>query len=262
MPNIDKHDPGSFSWVELSTTDQNAAKSFYSSLFGWIVNDHPMGPAGVYTIFQVDGRDAAACAGMQPAEREQGVPPHWNLYIASADADQTAASANDLGGTVLAPPFDVMDAGRMSVIQDPTGAAFCVWQANRNQGIGIAGVEGTLCWADLATSDTELAKKFYEDLFGWTIALSEHDASGYLHIKNGEAFIGGIPPSKYRDPKVPPHWLLYFFVSDVDAAAAKAKHLGAAIHMEPMTIKGVGRMAVVADPQGAVFSVFGAEPKG
>jgi predicted enzyme related to lactoylglutathione lyase len=260
MPNIDKHDPGSFSWVELSTTDQNAAKSFYSSLFGWGIHDHPMGPAGVYTIFQVDGRDAAACAGMQPGQREQGVP-HWNLYIATADADQTAVSATDLGGRVLAPPFDVGASGRMSVIQDPGGAVFNVWQPNQSQGIQIAGAEGTLCWADLATSDTEVAKKFYEELFGWSIATSEKDPSGYLHIKNGGEFIGGIPPSKYRDAKMPPHWLLYFFVKDVDASAAKAKQLGGAIHLEPMTVKGVGRMSVVADPQGAVFSVFGAEPK-
>jgi predicted enzyme related to lactoylglutathione lyase len=262
MPNVDKHSPGSFSWVELATTDQSAAKKFYSSLFGWTVNDAPIGPGEIYTIFRIDGRDAAAGYTISAADRERGEPPHWNLYIATANADQTAVSAGDLGGTVLAPPFDVMDAGRMSVIQDPGGAIFCIWQANRNQGIGISGVEGTLCWADLNTPDTDGAKKFYEGLFGWTMTLGQNDSNGYLHIKNGEEFIGGAPPAAQRDPKIPPHWMVYFYVNDVDASAAKAKQLGGGIYMEPMTMENVGRMAVVADPQGAVFAIFSAAPRG
>ncbi len=262
MPNVDKHSPGSFSWVELATTDQNSAKKFYSSLFGWSINDSPLGPGEIYTIFRIDGRDAAAGYTISAADREQGVPPHWNLYIGTANADQTAKRAGELGGNVLAPPFDVMDAGRMSVIQDPGGAIFCVWQANKSQGIGIAGVEGTLCWADLNTPDTAGAKKFYEGLFGWTMAVSDKDPSGYLHIKNGEEFIGGAPPAAQRDPKIPPHWMLYFYVKDVDASAARAKQLGGGIVMEPLTMENVGRMAVVADPQGAVFAIFAAAPRG
>jgi uncharacterized protein len=262
MPNIDKHAPGTFTWVELATTDQNAAKSFYMSLFGWAENTQPIGPNDFYTIFKIDGRDAAAGFTMREDERKMGVPPHWNLYIAVADADQSAKRAAELGGKVLAPPFDVMDAGRMAVIQDPTGAIFQLWQPKRNQGIGIAGAEGTLCWADLSTPDPARAKPFYEGLFGWKISASPNDTSGYLHLQNGEEYIGGMPPASARPPDAPPHWLLYFFVSDVDASAAKAKQLGAAIHMAPMDIQNVGRMAILADPQGAVFSIFGAPKPG
>lgn len=256
MKHIDKHTPGSFCWIELATTDQAAAKNFYSGLFGWSPQDSPMGPGEFYTIFKLEGRDAAAGYTLRADQKAQGVPPHWMPYIAVDSADRAAATAQQLGGNVLVPALDVMDAGRMAVLQDPTGAAFCVWQAARNTGIGIAGVEGTLCWADLSTPDVKRASDFYSALFGWSIFPGENDKSGYLHIKNGEHFIGGIPPAEYRQPGVPPHWLAYFWVDDVDASAAKAKQLGAKLFLDPTTIEKVGRMAVVADPQGAVFAIF------
>ncbi len=196
MTHLDKHPPGSFCWIELATTDQKAAKDFYSSL---------------------------------------------------------------LGGTVIMPPFDVMDMGRMAVIQDLAGAHFCVWQARKNTGIGIAGVAGSLCWADLSTPDAKRASDFDSGLFGWRVMADEKDKSGYLHIKNGEHFIGGIPPAAHRPPGVPPHWLAYFWVDDVDASAAKAKQMGANLYVPPMTIESVGRMAVIADPQGAVFAIFNSQ---
>jgi predicted enzyme related to lactoylglutathione lyase len=257
MPNIDHHPPGTFTWIELATTDQNSAKGFYSSLFGWAIHDTPIGPNEQYTIFRIDGREAAAGYTMRPDEQMMGVPPHWNLYIAVASADESAKQASELGGKVVMPAFDVMDAGRMAVIQDPTGAMFCLWQANRNPGIGVTGVEGTLCWADLNTKDPERAKQFYEGLFGWKISAGQ-DNTGYLHLQNGEEYIGGIPPASQFDPKMPPHWMIYFFVADIDAATKKAEGLGASIHMPPMTIEKVGRMSVVADPQGAVFALFSA----
>jgi predicted enzyme related to lactoylglutathione lyase len=254
MPHIDKYPAGAFVWVELGTTDQAAAKNFYSALFGWNANDMPMGPDEYYTIFRLDGRDAAAGYTLN-AERSGGAPPHWMLYISTSSADDSAARAAQAGGTVLAPPFDVFDAGRMAVVQDPTGATFSLWQPKANQGIGIAGVDGTLCWADLMTGDTARAKQFYEDLFGWAITPGEKDPSGYLHIKNGETFIGGLPPAGLQ-PGVPPHWLLYFLVSDADAAAAKAQSLGARVYYGPTTMEGVGRWSVISDPQGAVLALF------
>ena len=260
MPNIDKHPAGAFCWVELGTPDQAAAKTFYSSLFGWNANDMPMGPDEHYTIFRLQERDAAAGYTLRP-ERSPGVPPHWMPYIAVSSADEAAARAEQAGGKVLAQPFDVFDAGRMAVVQDPTGAIFSLWQPKSNQGIGIAGADGTLCWVDLVTGDAERARRFYSDVFHWQIMPGENDPSGYLHIKNGEAFIGGIPPAGPQ-PGVPPHWLLYFLTSNCDASVDKAKSLGARILYGPETMKNVGRWAVVADPQGAVFAVFQPVPHG
>jgi predicted enzyme related to lactoylglutathione lyase len=262
MAKIGKHAPGAFCYVELSTSDQNGAKSFYTSLFGWSVVEFPLGPGDMYTMFRVDGADAAAAYTMRPEEKSQGVPPHWNLYVATANADDTAKQAASLGGKVLAPPFDVMDQGRMAVVQDPTGAAFCIWQANKGIGIQVGGVSGTFCWADLSTADPGRAKTFYAGLFGWRLFASEKDPSGYLHIQNGEDMIGGIPPAAHRNPHIPPHWLVYFLVDDVDASTAKAKEMGAAVHLAPMSMEGVGRMAVLADPQGASFSIFKPSPRG
>jgi len=256
MTYIDKHPAGSFCWIELATTDQKAAKDFYGSLFGWSPQDSPIGPDEFYTIFKLEGRDAAAGYTLRQDQRAQGVPPNWMIYITVDSADQAATKTKQLSGTVVMPPFDVMDLGRMAVIQDPTGAHFCVWQARKNTGIGVAHVAGTLCWADLSTPDTKRASDFYSALFGWQIMADEKDKSGYLHIKNSEHFIGGIPPAAHRPPGVPPHWLAYFWVDDVDASAAKGKQMGANLCVAPMTIENVGRMAVIADPQGAVFAIF------
>jgi predicted enzyme related to lactoylglutathione lyase len=274
MPNIEKHAPGNFCWIELATTDQTAAQAFYSKIFGWSANNMPIGPNEVYTIFELpaagstlsppsERRAAAAGYTMRPEERAQGIPPHWNLYIAVQNADAAAARARELGATVLAPPFDVFDAGRMAVLQDPTGAAFCVWQANKNAGIGIAGAHGTLCWADLSTPDPARAGQFYSGLFGWHIMKEDEDpAHNYWHIKNGEEFIGGIPPASHRQPGTPAHWLAYFTVSDCDATAAEAKNLGARLYMPPTNFEDVGRISVMADPQGAAFAIFKAAARG
>jgi predicted enzyme related to lactoylglutathione lyase len=253
MANIDRHPPGSFCWIELGTTDQNAAKQFYQPLLGWTSNDFPMGPGEFYTMFQLEGRDSGAAYTLNQQMREQGVPPHWMLYIAVASADDAVAKATQLGGSVKAGPFDVMDFGRMAVLADPTGAVFSIWEPKSHVGTRITGVPGTLCWADLSTPDTAAASAFYKGLFGWEITTGEGD---YLHVKNGDQFIGGVPPAAHRQPGVPPHWLLYFLVADCDASAAKAKDAGAAIYMGPMTMEKVGRMAVLADPQHAVFAIF------
>ncbi len=177
-------------------------------------------------------------------------------------ADDAAKRAADLGGTVLKDAFDVFNAGRLAVLQDPTGAVFCVWEPKENKGTGIAHVDGTLRWADLSTPDPQRASKFYSGLFGWQIMSDDEDPEhNYLHIKNGEHFIGGIPPASYRQPGTPPHWLPYFNAFNCDAVADKAKALGAKFYLPPMTMENVGRFAVLADPQGAVFALFQHMPR-
>jgi uncharacterized protein len=263
MANIAKHAPGEFCWVELATTDQPAAADFYGQIFGWSANNMPTGPDEVYTIFQLEGRDVAAGCSLRTDQLSRGVPPHWNLYVAVQSADATATRAQELGGSVLAPPFDVFDAGRMAVLQDPTGAVFSLWQPNKNLGTGITGSHGTLCWADLSTTDQARAGQFYSGLFGWQIMKEDEDpAHNYWHIKNGEEFIGGIPPASHHQPGVPAHWLAYFTVSDCDSTAAQAKNLGAKLCMPPTDFEDVGRISVIADPQGATFAIFKAAARG
>ena len=208
-------------------------------------------------MFELDGREAAAGYKLRPDQTQHGVPPHWMVYIAVANADESAAQVAGLGGTLLAPPFDVAEHGRMAVVQDPTGATFAIWQAKAHMGIQIGGVEGTLCWADLNSPDREKAVPFYATLFGWQFEPGkDKDPSGYLHIKNGEDFIGGATPPQFLPPGTPAHWLAYFLVSNCDASADKARSLGANVWVPPSDIEGAGRFSVLADPQGAAFALF------
>ena len=248
--------PGSFCWMELGTSDQEAAKKFYTGLFGWTVFDAPMGPGEFYSMFKLDGKDVAAGYTLRPDQREMGVPPHWMLYIACDNVDNSAKRAAELGGTVFAGPFDVMDVGRMAVVSDPTGAVFCLWQAKAHSGVEAYGVDNAFCWADLMTRDAARASEFYAQLLGWKWEKGEHDPSGYLHIKNGDDYIGGMPPSEHMPPGVPSHWQLYVQVANCDNAVERAKQGGAKICFGPISMENVGRFAVLSDPQGAAFAVF------
>jgi predicted enzyme related to lactoylglutathione lyase len=259
MSQIDKHAHGAFSWIELGTNDQNAAKHFYTSLFGWTFVDSPMGPNDFYTMFALHGRNAAAAYTLRPEQTALGVPPHWNLYIDVASADETATRATELGASILGGPFDVFTFGRMAVIADPTGVVFSVWEARSHTGIGVAGEPGSFCWADLNTPDPATAAKFYTSLFGYEL---DPGQGGYQHIRNGHQFIGGVLPAEHRNPTAPPHWLIYIQVDDCVASTEKAKALGASIYTGPMDMPAVGIMTVLADPQGATFALFQPAPRG
>jgi predicted enzyme related to lactoylglutathione lyase len=161
MAELSSHPPGTFSWAELATSDQPAGVAFYRALFGWDVNEQPVGPGEVYSMFTLRGLEVAAASGQRPDERQHGVPPHWNLYITVTSADDAVKEAQALGGKVLAPAFDVMDVGRMAVLQDPAGAIFSVWEPRKHIGARILGEPGALCWSELTTRDTSAAEAFY-----------------------------------------------------------------------------------------------------
>ena len=200
--------------------------------------DYPMGPDGDYTIFRLQGKDASAACTLRKDQQERGIPPHWMLYISAANVDQSTKRAAELGGTVVAGPFDVAANGRMSIVQDPTGAIFCLWQGNQTPGIGIAGEENAYCWADLLTPDRAKAKKFYESLFDWTTTPGEgKPESGYWHIVNGDQMIGGMPPREMMPPDTHPHWEIYYMVADCEAATEKARTLGAQVYLPPCSSK-------------------------
>jgi len=154
---------------------------------------------------------------------------------------------------VLMEPFDVMEAGRMAVLQDPTGAVICVWQAKSSIGARIVNEPGSLCWCELATSDTEKAGRFYSRLFGWTLKPS---LEGYTEFLQGGTAIGGMMAIDPAWGKVPPHWLSYFAVSDCDGTTAKVKELGGSARVPPKDIPNTGRFAILTDPQGAQFAVI------
>ncbi len=248
MPKVSSFAPGLFCWVELSTTDAKAAKSFYTEAFGWSVNEVPMGEQASYFIFQLEGRDAAAMYEQSPDEKVEEIPPHWNSYVSVSRADSAAQKAVNLGGHLIAGPFDVMDLGRMAILMDPQRAMFAVWEAKTHGGAGVVNEPGALCWNELYAPDLSRARSFYTSLFGWKMKVSPE----YTEIYNGETPIGGI----MQIPEIPPNWIPYFGVNDADAFCWKASSLGAAVHKEPTDIPNAGRFAILSDPQGAVFAII------
>ena len=258
MADVSSHAPGTFCWPELATTDQKAAVAFYRALFDWEVNEQPMGPTETYSLFRMRGVDVAAGCSLPAEQRQHGVPAHWNAYVAVANADESAARARALGATVLAGPFDVMDAGRMAVLQDPTGAVFQVWQASRTIGVRILNEPGALCWTELATRDTKAATAFYTALFGWTAKVGGAGTPmEYTEFLNqGTPGVGMMAMPDMVPSDVPAYWMPYFQVVNCDTSAERARTLGATLLLDPTDIPNTGRFSVVRDPQGAAFAVF------
>jgi len=263
VPDVNSHTPGSFSWPELATTDQKAGVAFYRDLFGWDVKDEPMGPTEVYSMFQMRGRPVAAAYTMRPEEKQTGAPPHWNSYVTVNNVDETVNKAEAIGARVFAKPFDVMDAGRMAVLQDPTGAVFQVWQPKNHVGAMIVNEPGTLCWTELTTTDLRTAEGFYTQLFHWTAKHSD-PASGWEYTEmsnNGTPGVGMMPKPADMPKHIPSYWMPYFMVTNVDASTDKAKQLGGKPMVGPQDIPGTGRFSIVSDPQGAAFALFQPAPR-
>jgi hypothetical protein len=248
-----KYTPGTFSWTDLTTTDQDAAKEFYSALFGWTYDDAPIDAETVYSMAKVGDRFVGAISPQPQQQRDAGAPPVWNSYVTVENADQAVARAKELGGTAHADPFDVMQAGRMGVIQDPQGAYFLVWQPNQHVGAGLVNAPGALSWNELGTPDPDAAAEFYGGLFGWTTSPMEGSPTKYLVITNGERSNGGI--REPMPPDAPPFWLVYFATDDLDAALAKVQEQGGNV-LAPATDIGIAKIAVAQDPQGAVFALY------
>lgn len=250
---------GTFCWPELATRDLQAAKSFYGELFGWQPKEVATS-GGNYVIFSAGGRQAAGLCAQGEEQRQRGVPPTWLSYVSVSDADAAATKAKELGAQVLHGPFDVMEEGRMAVVQDPAGAIFAVWQARNHKGISAYLEPGALCWTELATKDAKAAESFYTRLFGWTAKAPSDPAMPYFEWVLDESHFGGMMEiSEHWGPnwkEIPSHWMVYFMVKDVDERTARAQALGAAVHVPPRDIPKVGRFAVIADPQGAVFALF------
>jgi predicted enzyme related to lactoylglutathione lyase len=246
MPVIEKYDPGMFCWIELGTNDATASKSFYTSVFGWTINDMPIPDGSVYTMLQVDGHDLGALY-----ENKQQ-PPSWASYVNVTSVDDATKKAQDLGANVIAPPFDVMDVGRMSVIADPQGASLCLWQAGKTIGATIRGDNNTLCWNELMTPDIEGARAFYKGLFDWNLKVSPE----YTEISLGSTGIGGMMHITPEMQGMPTAWTPYICVADADATVEKIKSGGGKIHMGPHEIPNTGRFAVCGDPQGAMFNII------
>jgi predicted enzyme related to lactoylglutathione lyase len=209
----------------------------------------------IYTIIKLNGKDVGGLYQMPSNMLEQGFPPHWLNYVSVTNADEATAQAKSSGGAVMNGPLDVMDAGRMSVIQDPTGAVFAIWQPKEYQGSSISHDLGTYCWQELGTSDPQKAKDFYATLFGWA-AESFPGPMEYTMLKKGQENVGGMYEITPDMGPIPPHWLTYFAVADCDATVQQATQNGGSVMKPAEDIPGVGRFAILRDPASAVFAIL------
>jgi predicted enzyme related to lactoylglutathione lyase len=246
-----EYSAGTFCWVDLATTDPEAAKSFYGDVLGWSYQDLPTDGGDTYSLAMLEASQVAAIYSMPPSQ--QGAPPHWVSYVSVDSADDAAKRAEDLGGNVLMEPTDIMTAGRMAVIQDPTDAVVAVWEAKEHFGAALVNQHGTLCWNELMTKDPDAATSFYCGLFGWK---SEPFGDNYTVFMNGERPGGGMILLEEEMGPVPPNWSVYFCVDDCDAIQQHAVSLGGAVRMPPMDFPEVGRACVLGDPQGGTFAVI------
>ncbi|TQF69053.1 VOC family protein [Rhodococcus spelaei] len=258
MPERSSYVQGTPCWVDLSATDPAAAKTYYTALFGWDFEDMPTPGGGVYSMARVRGNYVSAVGG-QPPGVPAGTPSMWNTYLATDDAAAATAKVAGAGGQVLMGPEDVGDAGRMSFVSDPTGAVVGLWQAGQHIGATLVGDAGAVVWNELITPDPDKALAFYAAVLG--LGSSVADMPGgptYTLLQVGDDQVGGCTTPQM--PQVPTHWHVYFATDDTDATVEASNAAGGSVMAEPFDIPTVGRMAVLSDPTGAVFSVMTPTP--
>ena len=253
MQVVKEYPDGIFSWVDLGTTDPEAAKAFYGGLFGWSFLDLPTDSGNVYSMAQLESYHVCGLGPLDPDMQAQGIPPFWTSYIKHDDVDSAATKAADAGGTVMFPPLDVMDSGRMTIIQDPSGASFGVWQPGTHYGAQLVNIPNTLSWNELQTRDVAGARNFYSAVFGWTY---EVDPNGYVSCLQDGRSQAGMMQIDESWGEVPPNWSIYFLVADVDSSAAQVQELGGKLLVPPTPAGEVGKFAMAQDPQGGVFSII------
>jgi uncharacterized protein len=265
----DRYIPGVPCWVDTTPPDPDAAAAFYGGLFGWEFEDvTPAGSPTRYLIGRLGGRDVAGVGS-----QAEGAPAAWNTYVWVDDADETAAKVRAAGGAVLVEPIDVGDSGRMAIVADPDGAAFCVWQPAQHRGAGVVNEAGSLNFNDLNTRDIEAAAAFYGAVFGWEVLPIGGDFNVWALPGYGDFLEERTPgmrqgmkemgaPERFEDVVAsvgpvegdqPPHWGVTFAVDDADTIAARATELGGQVVVPPFDAPWV-RMTIITDPQGATFT--------
>ncbi|MGW4597815.1 VOC family protein [Streptomyces sp. NPDC004457] len=243
--------PGTPCWVSLMVHALDATEEFYGELFGWEFLPGPQ-QLGPYVRALLDGREVAGMGQLPPDRR---LPVAWTPYFASDDVDRTADTVRLCGGTLAVGPLDAAEAGRMAIASDPSGAVFGIWQGSVHLGTPVTGVPGTPVWNELVTLETESVAKFYRSVFGYEeepVLSADYD---YLTLRLDGRPVAGLHGVGHLLPRDRgPYWQTYFEVADLAETLRQVTGLGGRI-LQPAHDGPHGRLATVADPEGAEFSV-------
>ena len=254
---------GDFIWYELMTPDGDGAKAFYDAVVGWDISEGAPEYGGYRMIGRSDGGNAAGVLTLSPEMLQAGVQPGWIGYLHVDDVDEAVRSIERAGGAVMKEAFDIPNVGRIAVVKDPQGAAFCVMKPIPPGGDPTAKSDvfapnepGRCAWNELATSDQKAALNFYTGQFGWTAGdtMPMGDMGDYQFIMQNGVMIGAIMT---KAPENQVRWRFYFRVADVDEAKAAAESGGGTILHGPQEVPGGDRILIGRDPQGAEFAVVG-----
>ncbi|WP_448808947.1 VOC family protein [Agromyces bauzanensis] len=250
MPGPEELVPGAPAWIDLATTDVDAASAFYTSLFGWRIDD-TADEFGGYRLFTSEGRRVA---GIGPRTDEDPAPPHWTVFLLTFNAATTGELVAEAGGTVLFEPMAIPEMGVMGMAVDATGAEVGYWQPGGMEGFDAFGEPGTAVWFELAASDFDAAERFYAHAFDWSVTLGDGEPRTATFTRGERSFAGIVDASATLGRDVSPSWRVAFGVSDVDETVERAVAAGATVSMPPVDTP-AGRSAGLVDPTGASFLI-------
>ena len=254
MAEVTSYKPSSFSWTDYAANDTAAAIKFYSGLFGWEA-ETMKAESGDYTLMKLKGKSVAGLMEITPDMKAMNVPPCWTSYINVENADAAVAKAKENGGKAIFEAMDAMDAGRWGLVQDTDGAVFGVWEPKSHFGSAFKEEHGAICWFEHASINSEASVTFYQNVFGWTSKKENMGNMDYTTFMNDGEGIGGLYEITPEMKGVPPHWLPYFAINNIDIAIEYITSQGGKILMPKMHIENIGFFSVLQDPQGGAFGL-------
>jgi predicted enzyme related to lactoylglutathione lyase len=236
---------GRIGWHELLTPDVEGAKAFYGRMLGWQTE---VWLPGEVDYSMISGGDARQGGFLAVDQLLPGSSAHWLAYVDVESVEDVARRAREAGGSVVAGPLDVPEDAKVVVVADPHGARIAAIEPPGQAPLAT----GIFVWDELQTPDLEAAKTFYESAFGWRAEQMQMGSDAYTIFKRGDEQVAGAAGTGGGGAR----WLTYVAVGDVDETAAKARELGATVQVEPEDIPGIGRFAVIADPQGSPVGLY------
>ncbi len=236
------------------SVDPEISSAFFTSLFGWTEIPIEIDPFGTYRQLFLGDEVFGGVLALDPAI---GHPSHWVSYIDVQNIDAVAAKAAGLGGVIASPPAEIAGVGRFAVLADNQGALFCglEWNAGARRPAPPSGPPepGSVVWNELLTADPSGAAAFYGKLFNWKARSSIDPRGEYRTMRSVDRAEAGI--LKRPDGMGMSAWLIYFAVTDLDAALTRVAELGGRVVSESMDDEKAGRFAYAADPTEAGFGL-------